>query len=126
MFYLMKIKEKKTTNKIKQKTPHPGDILAAEFLEPLGLSQNALAKAIDVPANRINEIIRGRRGITADTDVRLARYFSLSEGYWLRLQNAYDLMEARRALPAAAMRRIKPFSLVREKSFNQTGTSSIA
>ena len=78
--------------------PHPGDILKYEFLEPLKLSQNALAQAIDVPANRINEIIRGRRGITADTDLRLARFFCLSEGYWLRLQNAYDMMEVRRAV----------------------------
>lgn len=93
------------------KNPHPGDILAVEFLEPLGLSQNALAKAIDVPANRINEIIRGRRGITADTDVRLARYFGLSEGYWLRLQNAYDLMEARRTTARpAAIGKIKPLN----------------
>lgn len=92
------------------KNPHPGYILAVEFLEPLGLSQNALAKAIDVPANRINEIIRGRRGITADTDVRLARYFGLSEGYWLRLQNTYDLMEAHRALPLSAIRKIKPYN----------------
>lgn len=76
--------------------PHPGEILQEEFLEPLGLSQNALAQAISVPANRINEIIRGRRGITADTDLRLARFFKLSEGYWLRLQNTYDMMEARR------------------------------
>ncbi len=93
------------------KNPHPGDILNVEFLEPLGLSQNALAKAIDVPANRINEIIRGRRGITADTDVRLARYFGLSEGYWLRLQNAYDLMEAHRTLTAADLKKIKPIAI---------------
>jgi addiction module HigA family antidote len=78
--------------------PHPGEILQQEFLEPLGLSQNALAQAIGVPANRINEIIRGRRGITADTDLRLARFFKLSEGYWLRLQNTYDMMEARREI----------------------------
>lgn len=78
--------------------PHPGEILKEEFLEPLHLSQNALAQAIGVPANRINEIIRGRRGITADTDLRLARFFGLSEGYWLRLQNAYDMMEARREI----------------------------
>lgn len=91
--------------------PHPGRILQTEFLEPLGLSQNALAKAIDVPANRINEIIRGRRGITADTDVRLARYFSLSEGYWLRLQNTYDLMEAHRALTARNLQKIKPINI---------------
>jgi len=78
-------------------------------LEPLGLSQNALAKAIDVPANRINEIIRGRRGISADTDVRLARYFGLSEGFFLRLQNAYDLMEAHRTTARNVdLRRIRP------------------
>lgn len=97
---------------VQLKNPHPGVILAVEFLEPLGLSQNALAKAIDVPANRINEIIRGRRGITADTDVRLARYFGLSEGFFLRLQNAYDLMEAHRTTARSVeLRRIKPLSL---------------
>jgi addiction module HigA family antidote len=68
--------------------PHPGEILQQEFLEPLGLSQNALAQAIGVPANRINEIIRGRRGITADTDLRLARFFKLSEGYLLQMSRA--------------------------------------
>lgn len=78
------------------KNPHPGEILEEEFLKPLGLSQNQLARAIGVPANRINEIIRGRRGITADTDLRLARFFRLSEGYWLHLQNAFDMMEVRR------------------------------
>lgn len=100
------------------KNPHPGEILQTEFLEPLGLSQNALAKAIDVPANRINEIIRGRRGITADTDVRLARYFGLSEGYWLRLQNTYDLMEARRtSAKTAIIRKIKPFAPAQERAY---------
>lgn len=90
--------------------PHPGEILQVEFLEELCMSQNALAKAIDVPANRINEIIRGRRGITADTDLRLARFFGLSEGYWLRLQNAHDMMEAHRSVSAASLRKIKPFT----------------
>ena len=89
------------------KNPHPGEILQAEFLEPLGMSQNALAKAIGVPSNRINELARGRRGVTADTDLRLARYFGLSEGYWLRLQNTYDIMEARREA-GKAIARIKP------------------
>lgn len=88
--------------------PHPGIILQEEFLEPLGLSQNALAQAISVPANRINEIIRGRRGITADTDLRLARFFGLSEGYWLRLQNTYDIMETRREA-GPLIGKIKPF-----------------
>lgn len=90
------------------RNPHPGEILQAEFLEPLDLSQNALAKAIGVPANRINEIIRGRRGVTADTDLRLARFFGLSEGYWLRLQNSYDMMAARRE-DGNAIRRIRPY-----------------
>ena len=89
------------------KNPHPGQILEKEFLSPLGLSQNALAQAIGVPSNRINELVRGRRGITADTDLRLARYLGLSEGYWLSLQNAYDMMEARREA-GRAIELIKP------------------
>lgn len=89
------------------KNPHPGEILQEEFLAPLGMSQNALAQAIDVPSNRINELVRGRRGVTADTDLRLARYFGLSEGYWLRLQNTYDMMEAHREA-GTAISRIKP------------------
>lgn len=92
------------------KNPHPGEILQEEFLEPLNLSQNALAQAIGVPANRINEIIRGRRGITADTDLRLARFFKLSEGYWLRLQNTYDMMEARREV-GKSISEIKPYKI---------------
>ena len=95
--------------------PHPGEILQEEFLEPLGLSQNALAQAIDVPSNRINELVRGRRGVTADTDLRLARYFGLSEGYWLRLQNAYDMLEARREA-GKAIARIKPYPIKRQES----------
>lgn len=90
--------------------PHAGIILQEEFLEPLGLSQNALAQAIGVPANRISEIIRGRRGITADTDLRLARFFGTSEGYWLRLQNTYDMMEARREV-GTVIGKIKPFEM---------------
>jgi len=89
------------------KNIHPGEILAEEFLAPLGLSQNQLAQAIGVPTNRINAIVRGTRGITADTDLRLARFFRLSEGYFLRLQNAYDMMEARRA-QGRGIGKIKP------------------
>ena len=92
------------------KNPHPGEILKEEFLDEIGISQNALAKAIDVPANRINEIVRGRRGITADTDLRLARYFELSEGYWLRLQNSYDMMEVKRD-SMRQIDRIQPFEM---------------
>jgi addiction module HigA family antidote len=76
--------------------PHAGEILKTEFLDLLGLSQNALAKAIGVPPNRVHGIIKGSRSITADTDLRLCRFFKLSDGYWLRLQNLYDLMEAKR------------------------------
>jgi addiction module HigA family antidote len=79
---------------------HPGEILLEDFMEPMGLSRNALARAIDVPATRIGELTRGRRRITGDTDLRLSRYFGTSEGYWLRLQNAYDLEEARRKMSA--------------------------
>lgn len=87
--------------------PHPGEILQEEFLDTLGLSQNALARAIDVPANRISEIVRGRRSISADTDLRLGRFFGLTEGYWLRLQNSFDLMAAQRAA-GKAIDQIKP------------------
>ncbi|OLO08358.1 addiction module antidote protein, HigA family [Salinicola sp. MH3R3-1] len=75
---------------------HPGEILLEEFIEPMGLTKNALATSIGVPATRIGEITRGTRSITADTDLRLSIYFGTSQGYWLRLQNAYDLEEARR------------------------------
>ena len=88
--------------------PHPGEILDEKFLRPLGLSQNALSKAISVPSNRINKLVRGRRGISADTDLRLSRYFGLSDGYWLTLQNRFDMMETRRAA-ADSIARINPF-----------------
>ena len=80
--------------------PHPGEILLEEFLKPMGLSQNALARAIHVPPRRINELVLGKRAVTADTDLRLARYFGLSEGVFLGLQNDYDLMERRRQIEA--------------------------
>jgi antitoxin HigA-1 len=70
---------------------HPGEILLTEFLEPLGVSQYQLAKAVDVPARRINEIVHGQRRITADTALRLSRYFGTSERFWMNLQARYDL-----------------------------------
>lgn len=70
---------------------HPGEILLAEFLEPLGVSQYRLARDISVPARRINEIVHGTRAITADTALRLSRYFGTSERFWLNLQIRYDL-----------------------------------
>ena len=78
--------------------PHPGEILQLEFMAPLGLSQNALARAIRVPPRRINELVHGRRAVTADTDLRLTRYFGLSEGFFLGLQGDHDMMAQRRRL----------------------------
>ncbi len=70
---------------------HPGEILMEEFLKPFGISQYKLAKDINVPARRINEIVHGKRSISADTALRLSRYFNLSERFWLNLQARYDL-----------------------------------
>jgi antitoxin HigA-1 len=77
---------------------HPGEVLLEEFLVPLDISQNALARAADVPPRRINEIVLGKRGITADTALRLAAALGTSERFWLGLQADYDLEEARHAL----------------------------
>jgi addiction module HigA family antidote len=74
---------------------HPGEVLLEEFLTPMGISQNALARAIGVPPRRINEIVLGKRAITADTALRLAHYFGTSEQFWMTLQASYDLEEAR-------------------------------
>jgi addiction module HigA family antidote len=70
---------------------HPGEILMEEFLKPFGISQYKLAKDITVPARRINEIVHGNRAVTADTALRLSRYFNLSERFWLNLQARYDI-----------------------------------
>ncbi len=86
----------------------PGELLLEEFLVPMGLTQYRLAKEIGVPAQRIGEIVAGKRAITADTDLRLCRFFGLSNGYWLRAQAAYDTEIAAKAL-AAALRKIKPW-----------------
>ena len=75
----------------KQAPLHPGEILKLEFLEPMGLSQNKLAMSLRVPARRINEIVLGKRGVTADTALRLARYFGMSPQFWLGLQMDYEL-----------------------------------
>ena len=77
---------------------HPGEILLEEFLKPMGISQYRLAKEIGVPAQRISEIVAGRRAITADTDLRLCRFFGLSDGYWLRGQVRYDTEVAKDTL----------------------------
>lgn len=78
--------------------PTVGEILQEEFLKPLHLSQNALAIDIKVPANRINGIINGTRGMTADTDLRLTKYFGLTEGYFLRIQEQIELAKAKQTL----------------------------
>jgi addiction module HigA family antidote len=78
--------------------PHPGEILLEDLMKPLGLSQNALARALKVPPRRINELVLGKRAVSADTDLRLARYFKLHEGFFLGLQADYDLMEQKRKL----------------------------
>ena len=92
--------------------PHPGEILKKEFLEEIGLSQNKLAAAIGVPGNRIHAIVRGSRDITADTDLRLCKFFGLSDGYFLRLQNAFDTLAAKRRI-AAEVARIRAYRPVK-------------
>jgi len=83
---------------------HPGEVLLEEFLVPMGISQNALARAAGVPPRRINEIVLGKRGISADTAVRLAAVLGTSERFWLGLQADHDLEEAHRALEGTMSR----------------------
>ncbi len=92
----------------KLKPVTPGELLLQEFLLPMGITKYRLAKEIGVPAQRIGEIVAGRRAITADTDLRLCRFFGLSNGYWLRAQAAYDTEVAEEAL-AGQLERIKPW-----------------
>jgi len=95
----------------KLKPVTPGEILLEEFLKPMGLSQYRLAKEIGVPAQRISAIVSGKRAITADTDLRLCRFFSLSNGYWLRAQVAHDTEVAERKL-GRALGNIRPWATV--------------
>ena len=88
---------------------HPGEILSEEFLKPMGITQYRLAKEIGVPAQRIGDIVAGKRGITADTDLRLCRFFGLSDGYWLRGQARYDTEVAKDTLQAK-LAKIKPWA----------------
>jgi len=87
----------------------PGELLREEFLVPMGLTQYRVAKEIGVPAQRIGEIVAGKRAITADTDLRLCRFFGLSNGYWLRAQAAHDTEVAEEAL-AKTLAKIKPWA----------------
>jgi len=93
----------------KLKPVTPGELLLEEFLKPMGLTRYRLAKEIGVPAQRIGDIVAGKRAITADTDLRLCRFFGLSNGYWLRAQAAYDTEVAERAL-GAKLAKIKPWA----------------
>ena len=87
----------------------PGELLKDEFLEPMGISQYRLAKEIGVPASRIGQIIAGKRAVTADTDLRLCRFFGLSDGYWMRAQVAHDTEVAAREM-ADELASIRPWS----------------
>lgn len=95
--------------RIKLQPVSPGEMLAEEYLKPLGMSNYRLAKEIGVPAQRIGEILAGKRAITADTDLRLCRFFGLSDGWWLRLQADYDTEVAKAAL-VKTLAKIKPWA----------------
>ena len=87
---------------------HPGEILFEEFMKPLGVSRNRLARDLDIPVSRVSEIVHGRRGVTADTALRLAEYFGTSPELWLNLQADFDLRVARAAAWPEIKRRIRP------------------
>jgi addiction module HigA family antidote len=87
-----------TTDNDRIEPIHPGEVLMEDFIEGFGITQNKLATSIAVPPRRINEIVHGKRGITADTAIRLARYFGTSEEFWMNLQSNYELRLERRAL----------------------------
>ena len=89
---------------------HPGEILRADFMEPLQLSMNRLALDLRVPVTRIAEIVHGRRGVTPDTALRLARYFNTSPGFWMNLQTSYDLEVAQDKLSRVIEREVQPVS----------------
>jgi len=86
---------------------HPGEVLLEEFLEPMGISQYRLAKDVGVPVRRINEIVLGKRRVTADTALRLSRYFGLSERFWMNLQSRYDLEIEKDPLAGRLEREVK-------------------
>ena len=94
----------------KLKPLHPGEVLQEEFLSPLGMSQNKLAIALRVPARRINEIVLGKRGVTADTALRLARYLKMSPQFWLGLQMDYELDLAEDAIEDKIEKEIQPMT----------------
>jgi addiction module HigA family antidote len=89
-------------------TTHPGEVLSEEFLEPLGMSVNALAIALRVPATRVGAIVKGERSVTADTALRLARFFGTSPEFWVNLQAMHDLTKARMESGATIERDVRP------------------
>ena len=89
---------------------HPGEVLLTDYLEPLGVTQHRLAVAIGVPPRRINEIVHGKRGITADTALRLARFFGTSERFWLNLQSRYEI-EVERDRLVGTLAKIEPLAI---------------
>ena len=93
------------------KPPHPGETIREDYLVPLGMSVNRLALALGIGAARLNEIVRGKRGITADTALRLARYFGTSAEFWLNLQSLYDLRVTEREARARIEREVKPLKV---------------
>jgi addiction module HigA family antidote len=103
----------------KLKPVSPGEMLVEEFLKPLGMSTYRLAKEIGVPAQRIGEIVAGKRAITADTDLRLCRFFGLSDGWWLRLQADYDTEVAKASL-AKTLAKIRPWKEAAEQTRMRT------
>jgi len=90
---------------------HPGEILLEDFLEPMGISQYKLSKDISVPPRRINEIVQGKRAVSADTALRLSRYFGLSERFWLNLQSRYDLEVEKDKLDVRLAKEVRVLSL---------------
>lgn len=89
---------------------HPGEILLRDFLEPMAVTQYRLAKAISVPARRINEIVHGRRAISADTALRLGRFFGMESEFWLNLQSRYDLEVAKDGLAGRLVKEVRPLA----------------
>jgi len=102
----------------KRSTIHPGEILRAEFMEPLKLSMNRLALDLRVPVTRVAEIVHERRGITPDTALRLARYFNTSAGFWMNLQTAYDLEVAEDELKRTIEREVRPAATAAASAFS--------
>jgi antitoxin HigA-1 len=105
---MMSIQRPKGGWKVQRTTTHPGEMLREEFLKPLGLSANQLALDLHVPATRIGQILKGKRGITADTALRLARYFGTSPGFWMNLQKNYELSSTREQTGKAIEEAVRP------------------